>query len=503
MCMKEKYQHLAHYLYLVPLFFVIHIGGQFADSIPFYQLLLLALIYIFCFLIIRAGFHFLYKLYWKASLFTFSCQIIFFFFGDFHLYLKKYVPSVWISQYRFLLPLVLLMIIISSISIFRLKRKPVRFILLLNTLFLLFVVSDLVRYYILHASNKMSISHIPGEDDKTEFIHKPSIYLLVLDEYASSSSLKERFSFKNDLDSFLVDHKFHLINNSQSNYNFTPFSIASLLNLAYLDGFQKEKIGSDDYQQILSLIKRNKLVEILEGNGYLIQNRSIFDFEKQPAYSNSPFLPEGLSILRNQTFFKYIYHDIGWILLKYRNVFSGFYQHTVMQTKHHNENVIQEIRKTASSEKKQPVFMYAHLNMPHPPYYYDSLARERPVDSIVYELKNKIENPATYLSYLKYTNNIIKSLVSYILDQEKGNAIIIVAGDHGYRSHITNQQHMFSNMNAIYIPQYLNSDTPSNHMTLVNEFRYIINTISRKQIKLLTDSTILLIDEKPENRDKN
>jgi hypothetical protein len=40
-------------------------------------------------------------------------------------------------------------------------------------------------------------------------------------------------------------------------------------------------------------------------------------------------------------------------------------------------------------------------------------------------------------------------------------------------------------------------------MTLVNEFRYILNAIGRKHMNLLPDSSIILIDEKPENPDKN
>lgn len=501
--MKEKIHHLAHYLYLVPLFFVIHIGGQYADNIPFYQLLLLALIYIFFFLILRKVFYFIYKSYWKASLVTFSCQMVFFFFGALHQFVKIYFAEVWMSQYRFLLSFVLLIFILCTILIYRLKRKPLRFILLLNTLFLLFVTTDLARYHLLNPSDEIKLAIDTKGNNQTEFLHKPSIYLLLFDEYASSSSLRERYYFNNDLDSFLTNNQFYLIKNSRSNYNFTPFSVASLLNFSYLDGFHEERVTSNDYQNILSLIKNNKLVELLESNGYIIRNRSIFDFDKQPAYTTSPYLPEGLTILRNQTFFRYIYQDLGWLLLKYRNVFSGFHEHLIMETKYHNQDVIEEIKKTAASQKIKPVFLYAHLNMPHTPYYYDSLARERPLDSIVNEIKNNIENPATYLSYLTYTNSIIKPLVTYILEKEKGNAIIIIAGDHGYRSNITNQQHLFSNMNAIYLPNYLNHAPPADNMTLVNEFRFIINAISRKQMNLLNDSTILLIDEKPENRDKN
>ncbi|MFO0415381.1 MAG: sulfatase-like hydrolase/transferase, partial [Bacteroidota bacterium] len=175
---------------------------------------------------------------------------------------------------------------------------------------------------------------------------------------------------------------------------------------------------------------------------------------------------------------------------------------TLQLSKQQNENILEEIVQPSVSPKK-PYFLYAHLNMPHPPFFYDSLKRERPIDSIVNETRNHIYKPATYLSYLKYTNGIIENLVTDIQNKEKNNAVIVIIGDHGFRSNITKKEHLFANMNAIYIPDHLRKTPPPDSLSLVNEFRYVLNSMTRNEMKLLPDSSFVLTDHGSEMMIKN
>jgi len=500
---KNNYVYLNHYLYLIPAFFVIHIGFQYTNTIEYSDLALLTSIYVFVSLIVTSIVYLLQKTFWKAALFTFLLQLIFFFFGDLHIFIKTNSSIPLFSQYKFLLTLIILIIISSYLFILRLKEKPARFVLFINSLFFLFIISDVVNHFLLQKRNAIILAERQFKNDNIELVHKPNIYLLVFDEYASSSSLHQRFNYKNGLDSFLIKNDFYVVSKSRSNYNFTPFSVASLLNLSYLKGLKENDITQKDYQNILALIKKNKLVSILENNGYYIINRSVFNLENAAAFTRSAFLPEGLQILRNQTFFLYAFEDIGWNLLSFGNQFPVFFRHSLQMSKQQNENILEELIRKDDSSKKKPYFLYAHLNMPHPPFFYDSLKRERPIDSIVNETRNHIYKPATYLSYLKYTNGIIENLVTDIQNKEKNNAIIVIIGDHGFRSNITKKEHLFANMNAIYIPDDIRKNPPTDSLSLVNEFRYVLNIISRKEMNLLPDSSFMLTDHNSEIMIKN
>jgi hypothetical protein len=53
-------------------------------------------------------------------------------------------------------------------------------------------------------------------------------------------------------------------------------------------------------------------------------------------------------------------------------------------------------------------------------------------------------------------------------------------------------------MNAIFIPEHLRKAPPPDSLSLVNEFRYVLNSMNRYELKLLPDSSIVLTDHAPE-----
>lgn len=65
--------------------------------------------------------------------------------------------------------------------------------------------------------------------------NKPSIYLVILDEYAGSNTLKNRFHFDNSaFYQALESRGFYVTGSSISNYKLTVLSIASMLNMDYV-----------------------------------------------------------------------------------------------------------------------------------------------------------------------------------------------------------------------------------------------------------------------------
>src|SRR6202000_1611417 len=71
----------------------------------------------------------------------------------------------------------------------------------------------------------------------------PDIYFLLFDEYASSRALWQSLGYdKRGVDSFLLQRGFHIQYDSRSNYHYTPFSMASILNMSYLRGIKQNAL---------------------------------------------------------------------------------------------------------------------------------------------------------------------------------------------------------------------------------------------------------------------
>lgn len=100
-----------------------------------------------------------------------------------------------------------------------------------------------------------------------------------------------------------------------------------------------------------------------------------------------------------------------------------------------------------------------------------------------------------YTGYLVYINKKIEELVNTIQAKTKGEACIIIMGDHGYRVHLNGipDTHVFKNLNAIYFPSkdyQLLRDTISG----VNQFRVVFNTLFKQGLPILKDSATFLHD---------
>src|ERR1044072_1951722 len=79
--------------------------------------------------------------------------------------------------------------------------------------------------------------------------NRPDIFFIVLDEYSGNTALNQLFHFDNsDFKKQLEQRGFYVAKESLSNYNYTPFSVASILNMKYLDLHMDEKApGNIDY----------------------------------------------------------------------------------------------------------------------------------------------------------------------------------------------------------------------------------------------------------------
>ena len=481
------------FLLLLPLFFVFHGFTENFNAIPAFAALSLAGVYIAASLIIFFTGWLCYRNISKAAILSFCIMAFHFFFGTIQDTLKKLFGEIFFTRYVFLLPFILSVFIIIIIGLKKSKSSFTKLSLFLNTLLCLLIVMDaawLVQRSFSKNNSPFS-KYIPVVNCDT--CTKPDIYLLLFDEYSSSTALKELWSFDNNgLDSFLLKKGFSIQSLSRSNYNFTEFSMASALNMDYLSIPDPKACTIKDYNQCFDLIRKNQVCEFLESIGYRIVNNSIFDLSKNPSPVTEDFLPLKTKLITSQTFLSRLQKDLYYHLLVGKFAIPFLAKNLVYRTGHNNEKIINATMKESVQPSPFPRFIYSHIEMPHPPFYYTGNGKQTNMKKLIEESKNL--TPSSYLAYIPRTNEVIKQLVNSIINNAKRPVVIILLGDHGFRTQQPEIYH-FRNQNAVYF-SFTDQNKFYPAISNVNEFRVLFNTLFQTSYPLLKDSAIYLTDKK-------
>ncbi|AXY75702.1 hypothetical protein D3H65_17705 [Paraflavitalea soli] len=486
------------FLLLLPVFFVVHGMLENFGFIPFPDAAALCLIYLVAAILLAAIFYLFFRSVTKAALMTSLCMGIFFAFGTLQDFLHQHITNRSFTRYSILLPAILLLLIIAFWRIRKTKNALHRLTGFLNLLLIIYLLVDIGWIVVKTISPDKEKFSVYAFEEKNQYkpcdtCSKPDIYFLLFDEYASSASLWERYQYNNDLDQFLTAKGFTIQPQSRSNYNFTPFSMASILNMAYLKGIQDPSaISAEDYARCNELIRHNQVIKFLDIQGYDIVNYSIFDLAGHPSQVSQSFLPLKTKLITDRTLFARINRDIGWLLSQYFP-FSLFTHFNILTDRNNNNLFIDLTGRAAASKRKRPAFIYTHLYMPHPLFYYDKDGRERNTDTLYRELAAPVAYH-TYLDYVTYTNTRIKELVT-TLQRANPAAVIMIMGDHGFRKdglQLTSP-YFFTNFNAVYLP----GKTIVPPTSGVNQFRVVFNELFHQSIPLLKDSCIFLQDKQP------
>lgn len=316
---------------------------------------------------------------------------------------------------------------------------------------------------------------------------RPDIYLIIADGYPGHTELKDICNFENILfENELKNRGFYIIDDSRSNYNYTQYSIASMLNMEYLNGIDKNKNNSKGLSICYKKIKKNKVLQFLITSNYDFYNYSIFEIDRQPSVTDQPFLLRKTRTITNQTFTSRIWENLAYHLatdLKIKSFIHKLKTHDL-----NSNNLIYELtKKIATTTGKNPKFVYAHLMMPHYPYYFDSNGKQVPDEELREE---KWTDKNAFIGYLQYANKKFISLIDHIKKQPGKSPIIILMGDHGFREvkEKIDEKYHFMNLNSIYLPNR-NYSAFYKGMSNVNEFRVLFNSQFGQQLGVLKDST--------------
>lgn len=492
MRVKKLFQKLTYgYFYFVGLvvFFVLHRWNELFDFLNFWEmskilfsLVILTLIYFFAGKLIFRDIN-------KSALFTllsFSLLLFFSFVVDCSALLEK--ARIHVSAILFLAVLLLLLFFV----ILFLKKEWVKGSVYLNALFLVLVFFEIIQLTWKGFSKKQLQDEVIMEVSNTDsLVIKPSVYLILLDEYAGAESLEKYYGFDNRLFiGQLEDLGFNVAKRASGNYDYTVLSIASMLNGEYLKFPAKESVYSNaNYTNALNFIYHNKTFRTFKRLGYKTVNYSPFYIEgSESEYSNS-YLPAKSSLLLHPTVFDDIIELLPFYIarkLKAKKWLARMFKDKIAT----NYQVIEKVVSESSKNNAAPAFYYVHLMMPHAPFAVDSSGNINMGFLGATSMDNETKRQA-YFQYLIHTNKVVFNFIRGLKANTKGEAVIVIMSDHGSRDLITADDLAsgFNSINAMYYPR--KDSLIYDGITNVNQFRILFSAIGRKEIPLLKDSIVV------------
>jgi hypothetical protein len=474
---------------LLPLFFVFH---SYAENFPLISgksAVLLFGTYSASFLLFALLGYLISKNWRKSAVYTVMVMCSFFFFGSFHDLLKIAFGNSIIIKYTFLIPVLFVLYFVVYYLMKKSKATYQKLVGYLNIVLAILIVIDLGKLFLFQKPN-VDAEALHLSYNKHDNWEKPDIFFIIADEYIGNKTLKKHFAYDNSaFEKELRTRGFHIVSNSKSNYNYTPYSVASILSLNYLKGISTRSNDPKNRNITYKVINQNTLTDFLSSLGYTFVNHSLFDLANQPTEVNSMFFLTKEKLITHQTLLGRLDRDVRFNLVTRFKIDTEI-KRLLLSTLENNKKLLNDTYATINTKAKRPKFVYTHLMMPHYPYYFDRNGRPYPFDSI---MEGKQVDKRQYIEYLQYCNRSFLTLLDTILKNYQKPPIIIFMGDHGFR-HFTepvDKEYQFHNLNAIYLPSRDYGDFYDS-ISAVNQFRVILNTQFKQKFPLIKDSTIYL-----------
>lgn len=481
------------YFLLLPLFFVFNGYRQHYPVVPVMDVLKLLAVYTIASLIIFFLLLWLFKKSAKAAVGTFLLLSVHFFFGSVHDLLRNIFIGTFIPRYSFILPALILLIFFFFYLLKRKDWQLARISFYLATLLTILLVIEVpLFFYTLKKQQKRELLAGNFNSSLCDACPRPDVYLIVADEYAGNETLGKNFGFQNTaFTNALQERGFYIAQNSLSNYNSTPFSVASLLNMDYLNDIKGSHRVKRDLQQCYELINQNRVASFFKEHGYEIHNNSIFRFNRLPAVTDETFIPAATSFITSQTLLSRIEEELGYHLVHSLNM-RKFLKRINLKDLNNNEKIISRTTEIASQKNGTPKFVYSHLMMPHYPYYFNK-------EGLSYDwqtLEHYNNDRERYIQYLQFCNSKFLGLIDHIIKNSPVPPIIVFISDHGFRQtkNPSSISEVYNNFNAVLLPERNYAGFYSS-ISLVNQFRAVLNTSFRQQLPMLKDSTVFISNE--------
>ena len=277
----------------------------------------------------------------------------------------------------------------------------------------------------------------------------PDIYYIILDEYASSSTIKEIWGYDNsEFENHLIRQGFYVADNSSVRYYQTEWSLATSLNMEY----PGEKISHNDFYNLTMTGRQTDYSNISIIDLYQkINDNKVMGYLKNKEYTlialdawTSVNRAKG-EMIADQS---YIYHPyekfysidnfgnllVHSTLLRPLEIFDFFLSNIYVSDDedfHINTNLFVLSKLKNIYTIPGPKFVFVHITLPHTPFVFDETGA-------VINKANSLnwQNKKYYLSQYLFITNQITPIIDNIqqYSQKSGRqAVIILQSDHGPR----------------------------------------------------------------------
>jgi hypothetical protein len=307
----------------------------------------------------------------------------------------------------------------------------------------------------------------------------PDIYYIILDSYGRADILKQYYHL--DIYPFVDQLKelgFYVVACAQSNYGITDTSMASSLNMNYIDQIVPARVENQPRWFALGEPIRDSLVRrMLTEEGYktVAFNSAVWWSQLKDAdyYFDGTLARKDLKTsfwLANSFEVLFLRTTVLRVALEASNAWMGtFYVESLQGHAQYVEYTLTELANVPPLPN--PKFVFVHLMAPHAPYVFN------PDGDFVY---NKNADPG-YPDEIEYLNKRLLPLVEGIIRNSRTPPIIILQGDHGLDNEVR-----LAIFNAILFPGD-GAKLLYPTMTPVNTFRLLFSHYFGKDLPLLPD----------------
>ncbi len=349
----------------------------------------------------------------------------------------------------------------------------------------------------------------------------PDIYFIIVDAYGREDVLRDFYAYDNSefLD-FLRAQGFYVAAAGHSNYPKTDLSLASTLNMQYLDVLAEEMGRSPESRLPLAeMIDQSRVRGALAGLGYRfvafdtgvpytsLEDADIYISPRLPSFLPRTLTEFEVMLLRTTAF---------------RIVLDGYLQ--TQQGPGTPDAFLADLQRrrvllTLETLPEIPgwdgrYFVYAHIDIPHPPFVFERDGTPRPLTGEFSLLDGQgfagppDEYVEGYLAQLEFLNGRLREVLPRIIRESDVPPVIILQGDHGPRLHTvwenseaTNMREGMGTLEAFFLPGG-GEDRLYPTISSVNTFRVVFDHYFGGDLDLLEDDSYFLVHLSPFLYDK-
>lgn len=316
----------------------------------------------------------------------------------------------------------------------------------------------------------------------------PDIYYFIFDRYGDDRTMRANGVDNEPFYAWLTGRGFYVARASRSNYLKTVLSLASSLNMRYLDDVADAQ-GPDNgnWQPVYDRVAYHRVGAFLRARGYQYIHLGSWYWPTRlnpQATRNLNYyiaVPKPVVRLFDTVLFEPVQRLLDSPLLDQRR------QHWYRTTRQ-VEDVL------ALAPQPGPKFVLLHLLVPHPPYVFEPdggyVTRDEESD------RSREKN---YANQVRAANRMIRQLVERILAASPAPPVIVIQGDEGPYPHGTEPDdyewrrasraaldEKTGILNAYYLPG-VDARALYPHITPVNTFRLVFNAYFGTDMPRLPD----------------